>query len=94
MQGHLTATERVQLRQWQKQRRDNDGYYKNKEWRAWLADTPSCQVFLPPYSPNLNLTERFWKYLRQEIINTFFYRTKGQFRTAVLAFFDRFPEFG
>jgi transposase len=44
-------------------------------------------VFLPPYSPNLNLMERFWKYLRQKIINTTFYRTKGQFRTAVLNFF-------
>ncbi|MEJ7662224.1 MAG: transposase [Hymenobacter sp.] len=34
-------------------------------------------MFLPPYSPNLNLIERFWKYLRQKIINTTFYRTKG-----------------
>ncbi|RZK98434.1 MAG: hypothetical protein EOO62_26530 [Hymenobacter sp.] len=73
---------------------DNARYYKNKELRQWLADKAICQVFLPPYSPNLNLIERFWKYLRQKIINTTFYRTKGQFRTAVLAFFDRLPEFG
>ena len=38
--------------------------------------------------------ERFWKYLRQKIINATFYRTKGQFRTAVLDFFTRLPEFG
>ena len=49
---------------------------------------------MPPYSPNLNLIERFWKYLRQKIINTTFYRTKGQFRTAVLDFFNRLLEFG
>ncbi|MGI4737129.1 MAG: IS630 family transposase [Janthinobacterium lividum] len=73
---------------------DNARYYKNKELRQWLADKPICQVFLPPYSPNLNLIECFWKYLRQKIINTTFYRTKGQFRTAVLHFFDRLPEFG
>lgn len=73
---------------------DNARYYKNKELREWLADKPICQVFLPPYSPNLNLIERFWKYLRQKIINTCFYRTKGEFRTAVLNFFDRLPEFG
>jgi transposase len=73
---------------------DNARYYKNKGLRAWLADKPICQVFLPPYSPNLNLIERFWKYLRQKIINTAFYRTKGQFKTAVLNFFDRLPEFG
>jgi transposase len=73
---------------------DNARYYKNKELRAWLADKPICQVFLPPYSPNLNLIERFWKYLRQKIIHTTFYRTKGAFRTAVLDFFTRLPEFG
>ena len=73
---------------------DNARYYKNKDLRVWLADKPICQVFLPPYSPNLNLIERFWKYLRQKIINATFYRTKGQFRTAVLDFFNRLPEFG
>lgn len=73
---------------------DNARYYKNKELRDWLADKPICQVFLPPYSPNLNLIERFWKYLRQKIINTTFYRTKGAFRSAVLDFFHRLPEFG
>jgi len=69
-------------------------YYKNKELRAWLAGKPICQVFLPPYSPNLNLTEHFWKYLRQKIINTTCQRTRDQFRTAVLAFFDRIPGSG
>lgn len=73
---------------------DNARYYKNKELRAWLADKPLCQIFSPTYSPNLNLIERFWKYLRQRIINTTFYRTKGPFKTAVLNFFDRLPEFG
>ena len=73
---------------------DNARYYKNKDLREWLADKPICQVFLPPYSPNLNLIERFWKYLRQKIINTSFYRTKSQFRMAVLDFFTRLPEFG
>ena len=61
---------------------------------AWLADKRLVQVFLPPYSPNLNLIERLWKFLRQKIINTSFFRTKGQFKTAVLDFFDRLNEFG
>lgn len=38
---------------------DNARYYQNKELRQWLTDKPICQVFLPPYSPNLNLIERF-----------------------------------
>lgn len=73
---------------------DNARYYKNKDLTAWLADKPIQQVFLPPYSPNLNLIERLWKFLRQKIINTTFYRTRGPFRQAVLRFFDRLPEFG
>ena len=73
---------------------DNARYYQNKALNAWLADKRLVQVFLPPYSPNLNLIERLWKFLRQKIINTAFYRTKGQFKTAVLDFFDRLSEFG
>ena len=73
---------------------DNARYYKNKALNAWLVNQRLVQVFLPPYSPNLNLIERLWKFLRQKIINTAFYRTKGQFKTAVLDFFDRLPEFG
>ena len=72
----------------------NARYYKNRELRTWLANKPLCQVFLPPYSPNLNLMEPFWKHLRQKIINPPVYRTKDQFRTAVLNFFTRLPEFG
>ena len=73
---------------------DNARYYKNKVLSAWLAGKRLVPVFLPPYSPNLNLIERLWKFMRQKIINTAFYRTKGQSKTAVLDFFDRLPEFG
>ncbi len=72
---------------------DNARYYNNKALTEWLVDKRLVQVFLPPYSPNLNLIERLWKFLRQKIINTSFFRTKGQFKTAVLDFFDRLPEF-
>jgi len=73
---------------------DNARYYQNKDLPTWLADQRIVQVLLPPYSPNLNLIERLWKYLRQKIINPTCYRTKGQFRAAVLGFFNRLPEFG
>lgn len=73
---------------------DNARYYRNRELAEWLADKPLVQVFLPPYSPNLNLIERLWKFLRQKIINPCFYRTKGAFRQAVLGFFDRLDDFG
>lgn len=73
---------------------DNATYYRNQDLRQWLADQRLVQVFLPTYSPNLNLIERLWKFLRQKVINTCFYRTKAAFKDAVLAFFDRLDEYG
>jgi transposase len=70
---------------------DNARYYRNRELAEWLTDKPL--VFLPPYSPDLNLIERLWRFLRQKIINPCFYRTKGAFRQAKLGFF-RLDEFG
>ena len=68
-------------------------YYQNKAPTEWLTDKRLVPVFLPLYSPNLNLMERLWKFLHQKIINTAFYRNKSSFKTAVLDFFDRLPQF-
>jgi transposase len=73
---------------------DNARYYKNKALTEWLHGQRLVQVFLPPYSPNLNLIERLWKLLRRKIIDPHFYRTKGAFKAAVLAFFSRLDEYG
>lgn len=67
---------------------DNARYYHNKKLREWAQGTRIKQIFLPPYSPNLNLIERLWKFLRKKVINTGFYRTKEEFRRAVMRFFD------
>ena len=40
-------------------------------------------LFLPPYSPNLNLIERFWKFLRKTVTRNTFYATFADFRAAV-----------
>ena len=40
-------------------------------------------LYLPSYSPNLNLIERFWKFLRQKVARNRFYATFAEFRTAV-----------
>jgi len=66
---------------------DNAKYYKNRELTEWIKGTKIIQVFLPPYSPNLNLIERLWRFLRKKVINTEFYRTKELFREAIRNFF-------
>ncbi|MDR2764577.1 MAG: transposase [Tannerella sp.] len=67
---------------------DNARYYRNKELNRWLEGTKIKQIFLPPYSPNLNLIERLWRFLRKKVINTHFYRTKDLFKEAVRNFFE------
>ena len=72
---------------------DNAKYYKNKELKEWLKGTIITQIFLPPYSPNLNLIERLWRFLRGKIINTEFYRTKELFREAINNFFKNIANY-
>ncbi len=72
---------------------DNARYYRNKELTEWVSTTRITPVFLPPYSPNLNLIERLWKFMRKKIINTNFYRKKEEFRQAVLSFFDNITDY-
>jgi transposase len=68
---------------------DNARYYRNAELQAWLSQNPRIkQLFLPPYSPNLNLIERLWRFLRKKVINTKFYPTFDEFRQAIWAFFE------
>lgn len=44
-------------------------------------------VFLPSYSPNLNIIERLWLFLHQKILYDKYYETFPQFKEAVLNFF-------
>ena len=40
-------------------------------------------MYLPAYSPNLNLIERFWKFLKCKVARNRYYTTFAEFRTAV-----------
>jgi transposase len=72
---------------------DNARYYRNKTLTKWIEKTNIVQVFLPPYSPNLNLIERLWRFLRKKVINTQFYRTKELFRQAIRRFFENIEDY-
>lgn len=72
---------------------DNARYYKNKMLTEWIKDTKIVQVFLPAYSPNLNLIERLWKFLRKKVIDPIFYESKAAFRQGVLSFFENIAQY-
>ena len=41
-------------------------------------------LFLPPYSPNLNLIERLWKFIKKDCLNGRYYPTHQLFQAAIL----------
>jgi transposase len=43
-------------------------------------------LFLPPYSPNLNLIERLWKLTKQECLNSKYYANFVDFSAAIQSF--------
>ena len=40
-------------------------------------------VFLPPYSPNLNLIERLWKFVKKKTLYGQFYQTAKEFHASI-----------
>ena len=49
-------------------------------------------VFLPPYSPELNLIEGLWKWLKQSVIHNVFYKNINEIRNAVQGFIQHINE--
>lgn len=68
---------------------DNARYYKNKMVQEWLQTSRIELIYLPPYSPNLNLIERFWKCLKKEVILNTHYKTFLEFKQALLNFCNK-----
>ncbi len=47
-------------------------------------------IYLPPYSPNLNLIERLWRYFKKKIMKNKYYENYDRFEEAVDQFFQSF----
>lgn len=67
---------------------DNAKYYKNHLIQEYLKNSRIKLIFLPTYSPNLNLIERLWKFMRKQVINTIYYPDFKSFKSAIKNFFD------
>lgn len=44
--------------------------------------------YLPPYSPNLNPSERVWKVMNEAVGNNRFFKSVGEFRKTIMDFFE------
>jgi transposase len=58
---------------------DNVRYQRAKRVQELAVQLQITLLFLPPYSPNLNLIERFWKLLRKHTTRNRFYATFTEF---------------
>jgi transposase len=67
---------------------DNARYNRNKMLQEWAENQRIAFVFLPSYSPNLNLIERLWRLMRKKIINSLYYDTYSKFKSSVISFLD------
>jgi transposase len=67
---------------------DQATYYTSKKVKDWIASQNQIELnYLPPYSPNLNLIERLWKFMRKKVINSIYYETYKDFVFAIESFF-------
>lgn len=62
---------------------DNARYQRATRVQALAKQLHIRLLFLPPYSPNLNLIERFWKFLRKKITRNTYYATFAEFQAAI-----------
>ena len=73
---------------------DNARYNHARLVRERLQNT-DCRVeimFLPAYSPNLNLIERLWRFMKDRILRDY-YPTFADFRQAIVGFFSHLADY-
>src|SRR3954447_21936602 len=70
---------------------DNARYQKCALVQGLAASLGIELLYLPSYSPNLNLIERLWKFVRKESLNSIYYEAFEQFTTAIDQCLDNLP---
>lgn len=67
---------------------DNARYQHCKFVEAAAKELNITLLFLPSYSPNLNIIERLWKFTKKTILYAKYYETPQKFHTAITGFFQ------
>jgi transposase len=70
---------------------DNARYQRNKMVIGSAEELGIELLFLPSYSPNLNLIERLWRFTKREAAYARYHPTFADFRGAVQDVLDRVP---
>lgn len=70
---------------------DNARYQRCKLVQELARQLDIELLFLPSYSPNLNLIERFWKFVKKQCLYSKYYPDAASFQQAILSFIAEAP---
>jgi transposase len=70
---------------------DNARYQRNAVVQGLAAELEIVLLFLPSYSPNLNLIERLWRFMKRKAAYGRYHPTFADFRAAIQDVLDRVP---
>jgi len=70
---------------------DNARYQRNAAVKALAGELGIALLFLPSYSPNLNLIERLWRFTKRKAAYGRYHASFADFRAAVQDVLDRVP---
>jgi len=66
---------------------DNAKYHFSKEVQEWVKNSRIKLIFLPAYSPELNLIERLWKIFKKHVLQNKYYKKFDDFKKSCFDFF-------
>jgi transposase len=70
---------------------DNARYQRNAAVQALASQLGITLLYLPSYSPNLNLIERLWKFIKRRALYGRYHPTFADFRAAIQQTLDGLP---
>jgi transposase len=73
---------------------DNASYNHSRELRKFLRKHKRIELlFLPSYSPNLNIIERLWLFFHRKQLYGHYYETFKEFKTSCMEFFKNINQY-
>jgi transposase len=73
---------------------DNAKYYHARIVNVWREKHGRIKfIFLPSYSPNLNLIERLWRFFHQKVTWNRYFETFEEFKNESLGFFKNLKQY-